>query len=297
MAFRPHVRRRRAGAGRVAAALGLACFAGAGAALLAAGPAAAQLNAPAPCIPLVNCPTPTSSHSSTPTPTQSATAKPSQTSRPRSTAPPSSNYYPPPSFSAPAGTPLPTLPPPSPGAPPQPPDLQVQDITMALASDQPSHPGAEVLIEATLEAQRGTDTYAVPHATVTFSISAQPGAGAFVDPPQLDSGDTGVVVVTVQTGDQPGDTVVHAVAGSAAADYTVHSDPATPTPTAIPARHATTPVGASGGGNSQARRLLVASLAALLAAMGGATAAAVVLGRVSLSNPFQRRRAWGRRLR
>jgi hypothetical protein len=171
----------------------------------------------------------------------------------------------------------------------------VQTIDLQLAA-APSHPGAQVLLQATLEAQRDTDTYAVPHATVTFTITSQPGAGAFVDPPSQDSGDTGVVVVTVQTSDTPGDTVVHATAGNAAADITIHADPAVSTPTPSPKPHHAVTIGSTDGSSpTGSRRLLVASLAALLAAMVGGYLAALVLGR--LPNPLQRRRVWGRRLR
>jgi hypothetical protein len=165
-------------------------------------------------------------------------------------------------------------------------------IQLDLASLPASRPGGEVLVQATTEAQRGTDTYAVPHAGITFSIASQPGAGAFVDPAQADSGDTGVAVVTVQTSDQPGDTVVHAVSGSASTDFTVHADPPTPSP--VPQR---TPkpavVGVAGTGSGGGPRpLMVAGLSALLAAVVGGYGTALALGR--LPNPLQRR-VWGRR--
>lgn len=296
MAFRTSVRWRRARSRRLVAAVALASAAGGVAALASAGPAAPVSPTvralAATCLPpLITCPpSPTASHSSTAQPSKSGTPKPA----PRTPAPPgpSSSATEPP-FVQPPGTPLATLPPPSPGAPPAPPpDLSVQDVAMDLASEPPLRPGAEVLVQATLEAQRGTDTYAVPHAGIAFSITSQSGVGAFVDPATTDSGDTGVVVVTVQTGDQPGDTVVHAVAGNAQADFTVHSDPATPRPRATATPHAGAAVGATNGTNS-GRRLLVSSLAALLAAMTGSYVAALVLGR--LPNPFQRSRVWGRR--
>jgi hypothetical protein len=296
MHLRTHVRWRRARLGRLAAAASLASLAGALAALVAAGPAAPQRSEAAPCLPpVLVCPTPKPPPPSTPKPPPPSTPKPPPpTSRPPSTPYPTYNY-PPPVFSQPAGTPLPTLPPPSPGSPPAPPDLAVQTIGLALASAPPPRPGAQVLVEATLEAQRDTDTYAVPHATVSFSIGSTSGVGAFVDPVQTDSGDTGVVVITVQTGDEPGDTVVHAVSGNATADFTVHADPAQPSPTPTPKHHSAAPVGVNTGSNNSGRRLMVAGLAALLAAMGGGYVAALVLGRIP--NPLQRRRVWGRRTR
>jgi hypothetical protein len=297
MHFRTNVRWRRARVRRVAAAVPLASLAGALAALMASGPASPQATAAAdaPCIPLVTCPTPPPpTHSSTPKPPPPSTQPPPPTSSPPRSTPRPTSYYPPPVYSQPADTPLPTLPPPSPGSPPAPPDLAVQTIGLDLASTAPSHPGAQVLLQATLEAQRDTDTYAVPHATVTFSITSSPGAGAFVDPAQTDSGDTGVVVITVQTGDQPGDTVVHAVSGNAAADFTVHADPAHPTPSPTPRHQSIAPVAANTGSNDS-RRLMVAGLAALLAAMAGGYVAALVLGR--LPNPLHRARVWGRRPR
>jgi len=290
---RRHARSRRA---RVGAALALVSLASVVAALLATGPAAPVRTAAAPCLPpLLTCPTPTptasQSHTATPKPPPPSTPKPSS-GHPRTPAPTSPTQ---PAYIPPAGTPLPTLPPPSPGSPPEPPTLAVQTVNLALASAAPAHPGDEVLVQATLEAQRGTDTYAVPGATISFSITSQAGNGASVDPSQADSGDTGVVVVTVQTGDSPGDTVLHAVSGDASADITVHSDPQpTPSPMAKPTHAAGAGViGPSSPSN--ARRLLVAGLASLLAAMVAAYTMALVLGR--LPNPLQRRRLWGRRTR
>jgi len=280
---------------RLAAAACVAGLGGAVAALvLATGPAAPVSTAAQPCLPLL-CPTPN------PTPTKSSTPKPtaSRSSTPRPTSSHSNNPPPPPpptdsSFPGytPQGTPLPTLPPPSPGAPPEPPALEVEKIQLDIASRMPVQPGGEVLVQVTLEAQRDTDTYAVPQAPVTFSIAAQSGQGAFVDPESTDSGDTGVVVVKVQTGDQPGDTVLHATAGNAAGNLTIPSDPPTPTPTAQ--RNSSPPVAVNPDTNTKgpSRPLLVASLAALLAAMAGGYVAALLLGK--LPNPFQRR-VWGRR--
>lgn len=169
----------------------------------------------------------------------------------------------------------------------------MQAIQLALASSAPPQPGGTVEVQATLEAQRGSDTYSVPHATVTFSVTSAPGSGAAVDPQQADAGDTGVVVVTLRTGDQPGDTVLHAMSGSAATDITVHTAPAsTPAVTKNPRRTAAV---APGTGPSPARRWLVAGLAALIAATVAGYGMALFLGR--LPNPFRRRSVWGRRTR
>jgi hypothetical protein len=300
MALPTSLRRRRGSARRVAAAATLAGLAGAVTALLAGGSRSAAVAA-APCLPVV-CPTPapTQSHTATPRPTatHSSTSTPrptaSHSNPPPPTQPPGGGGgNPPPAYVPPYGTPLPTLPPPTPGTPPEPPQLEVQKIQLDLASEPATGPGGQVLLQATLEAQRDTDTYSVPNAPVTFAITSQPGVGAFVDPDRTESGDTGVVVVTVQTSDTPGDTVVHAVSGNASADFTVHADPATPSPTAAPTRDTAPPVVAASGPNPRTPRpLLVASLAALIGAMVGGYLAALILGR--LPNPLQRR-VWGRR--
>jgi hypothetical protein len=166
----------------------------------------------------------------------------------------------------------------------------VQSITLQLASAPPSHPGGSALLQGTLQAQRGSDTYSVPHAVVRLTVSSSSGKGAVVIPAELDSGDTGVVLVTVFTGDRPGDTVVHATSGNATADVTVHtaaSSPATPTAAAA--------VPAIPGTNrpSDTRSYLVAALAALVVALIAGYIAALVLGR--MPNPFQRGSVWGRR--
>jgi hypothetical protein len=167
----------------------------------------------------------------------------------------------------------------------------VQSILLQLASNPPGRPGGSALLQATLEAQRGSDTYAVPHATVTFSITSQPGGGADVVPAELDSGDTGVVLVTVYTGSKPGDTVVHAQSGDASADITVHTDPAAATPTPTP--RPTVAAGPGKNGPSDMRGYLVAALAALIVAVVAGYVTLMVMG--SLPNPLQRRSVWGRR--
>jgi len=309
MALAPSLRRRTSRRRRLAAAGVLVCVGGGAVGLLVAGghgapvslsPLVAEAQVCVP--PLVTCP---------PAPhTSSATAKPPPTHQPP--PPTTSHGNPPPTHSGsnptyqpypgytdqpvyeqPSGSPLPTLPPPSPGAPPAPPELAVQAINLQMASSAPAHPGADALIQGTLEAQQGADTYAVPHAYVTFTVTSSTGRGASVIPAELDSGDTGVVLVTVVTGDKPGDTVVHATSGDAAADVTIHADPAGSTPTPTP--HAGVGAGASNGGNprSDSRSYLIASLAALSVALMAGYIASVFLGR--MPNPFQRRTVWGRR--
>jgi hypothetical protein len=91
------------------------------------------------------------------------------------------------------------------------------------ATAAPVAPGSTVAVQATLEATRGSDTYSVPHAAVTFVLSASAGHGARVDPDRSISGDTGVAIVSVRTGDQPGDTVVRATSGTAAAELQLHA--------------------------------------------------------------------------
>jgi len=297
------LRRRRGTTVRLAASACLAGLAGTAAALAALGPAAPTATSAdssaveQACLPaLLTCTTSTTTTTrKTTTSTTTHTTTTTRTSRSTSASSSSSEsqpgtfdtpvYVPPPD-----ATGLPTLPPPSPGSPPQPPDLAVQTIQLDLASAPASHPGGQVLLQATLEAQRGTDTYSVPHADVSFTITSQPGAGAYVDPAKTDSGDTGIAVVTVQTGDAAGDTLVHAVSGSASADFTVHADPPSPTPS--PEHGAAPLVVSTPGGNSGSRALVVAGLSALLAAMIGGYAAALMLGK--LPNPLQRR-VWGRR--
>ena len=291
--------RRRGRRRQLAAAVVLACAGGVAASLSTALPevrVAVGAQAQAVCLtpPFLNCPPPPSSGSGTAKPpaTASQSGRPTASggghSTPRPSQPPPSE---PPGFTLPSASPLPTLPPPSPGSPPQPPDLSVQSILLQLASDLPSRPGGSALVQGTLEAQRGSDTYAVPHATVTFTVTAQAGHGANVVPAEVDSGDTGVVLVTVYTGDRPGDTVVHAQSGDAAADITVHTDAAAATATATPG-HAVA-AGPGKNGPSDMRGYLVAALAALVVAVIAGYATLMVMGQ--LPNPLQRRSVWGRR--
>jgi hypothetical protein len=189
----------------------------------------------------------------------------------------------------PSGDALPTLPPPSPGAPPAPPALEVQTIVLQLASSPPDHPGAAVLVQCTLEAQRGADTYAVPHAPISFSIISETGSGARVDPSSTDSGDTGVVVATVKTGDKPGDTVVHAESGNATADLRIHADAVV-----LTSPHpGISPVPLPPVQNSTTKGFVIAGLSALIVALVAGYATALALGR--FPNPLQRRSIWGRR--
>jgi hypothetical protein len=280
----------------------LAGVAGVITAVVAVGPGAPVRGAAQVCVPVpqvVTCPPAPGTTSATasppktqpppssghPTPTSSSTGRATAHPQPSSSDPGAPAYVPP------GGTPLPTLPPPSPGSPPEPPELAVQTINLQIASAPPDHAGATVLLQATLEAQRGADTYAVPHASVVFTIISETGSGAEVTPQTADSGDTGVVVVTVTTGDKPGDTVVHAIAGAATADLRVHVD----AQTVGPAKPTTKPVPAPPVSNSSARPWLVAGLAGLIVALISGYAAALALGR--LPSPLQRRRVWGRRSR
>lgn len=294
--------RRRARRRQLAASVVLACAAGGAAALLAAGPAAplplAAQGVQQVCLTPgfgINCP-PSPTHSSSP-PQPPPSSHPASPKPPPSSGRPSGQPQPftpfpePPGFVPPGGAALPTLPPPSPGAPPQPPELSVQSILLQLASDPPSKPGGKALLQATLEAQRGSDTYSVPHAVVRFTVVSESGAGADVVPAETDSGDTGVVIATVYTGDRPGDTVVLAESGSAAADITVHARAAGATPTPSP-RQAVA-VGAVKNGPSDSHGYLVASLAALVVAVLAGYVTAMVMGQ--LPNPLQRRSVWGRR--
>src|SRR5205807_8751657 len=77
---------------------------------------------------------------------------------------------------------------------------------------------------------RGSATYSVPRAPVSFAITASSGHGAKVDPDRAVRGDTGVAIVTVRTGDAPGDTVLRATSGTAAAELQLHASGATVKP-------------------------------------------------------------------
>jgi hypothetical protein len=134
----------------------------------------------------------------------------------------------------------------------------------------------------------------VPHAKVVLTIASAPGGGANVIPAELDSGDTGVVLITVFTGDRPGDTVVHAVSGSASADVTVHTDAAASASASAGAGAGAAVSGPPGTNTrSDSRGYLIAALAALIVALIAGYITALVMGR--LPNPLQRRSVWGRR--
>jgi hypothetical protein len=130
-------------------------------------------------------------------------------------------------------------------------------------------PGDTVEMQATLEAQRGIDIFAVPRVPVTFAIVAASGSGAAVTPAGMSSGDTGVVLVRVRTGDMTGDTVVSATSGTASAQLALHTD--------LPAR-AAAPIaspgtagarGGVGGGHRLAWVGVLAAAAILCAAALG----------------------------
>jgi hypothetical protein len=119
--------------------------------------------------------------------------------------------------------PPPPLPLPAPGGSSAAPEAVVQRIVLVPAADGLIAPGDSVVVQATPEAQRGTDIYAVPHVPVVFSLLSSAGTGAAVVPSQTVSGDSGVAVVTVRTGDLPGDTVISASAGPASSQLPLHS--------------------------------------------------------------------------
>jgi len=298
--LRRHARRR-----QLAAAAVLACALGGGASLFAAGPlapraiSAQEAQAQQVCIssgPILRCtPPPQTSNPKTPPPRTSSPGGPTPSGSGGGGGQPQPSYSfgtgNGPVFLPPDTTPLPTLPPPGPGAPPEPPELAVQSISLLLASAPPSHPGGDALIQATLEAQRGADTYSVPHAHVAFLIAAQSGTGADVIPAQTESDDTGVVLATVVTGSRPGDTIVRAISGNASADIRIAAG-ATPSPTPQSTRQAVA-AGPVKNGPSDSHGYLVAALAALVTALIAGYVAAMALGR--LPNPLQRRSVWGRR--
>jgi hypothetical protein len=137
------------------------------------------------------------------------------TGRSAAAAPPAASHFPPPP---------PPLPPPSPGSAPVTPEAVVQRIVMVPAALGPIAPGDTVEVQATLEAQRGTDIFAVPHVPVTFAIVAASGDGAALIPARVSSGDSGVALMRVRTGDLAGDTVVSATSGTASAQLALHTD-------------------------------------------------------------------------
>jgi hypothetical protein len=148
-----------------------------------------------------------------------------------------------------------------------PPEAVVQRIVMVPAVSGPIAPGDTVEVQATLEAQRGTDIFAVPHVPVTFTIVAAHGNGATVAPARVSSGESGVAMARVRTGDLPGDTVVSATSGTASAQLALHAD----LPVTGAAAHLAPPVtsgdgSGSGGGHGIALVGLLAALGILGAA-------------------------------
>ena len=182
-------------------------------------------------------------------------------------APPASSGTPSPAASR-FPPPPPPLPPPSPGTAPVAPEQAVQRIVMVPAVSGPIAPGDTVEVQAILEAQRGTDIYAVPHVPVTFALVSVAGAGGAVSPTRVSSGDSGVAIARVRTGDRPGDTVVTATSGTASAQLTLHTDLAA----AGAAARVTAPATSGGESGSGGRR----------AALVGALAALGILGALSL---------------
>lgn len=155
----------------------------------------------------------TTAGGSTTTTSTASSASGTRSTASASASPPASRFPPPP----------PPLPAASPGAAPVAAEA-VQRIVLVPAAAGPIAPGDTVEVQATLEAQRGTDIFAVPHVPVVFALVSASGGGASLTPSRVDSGDTGVALVRVRTGDVPGDTVVSATSGTASAQLALHSD-------------------------------------------------------------------------
>ncbi len=136
----------------------------------------------------------------------------------------------------------------------------MQRIVLIPAISGPVVPGDTVEVQATLETQRGTEIFAVPHAPVSFTLLSAPGGGAAVSPARVSSGDTGVAVARVRTGDLAGDTVIAAASGTATAQLSVHTD--VPVSAAAQVTPPLTPGTAAPSGG---HRLAVAALVAALA--------------------------------
>jgi hypothetical protein len=168
--------------------------------------------------------------------------------------------------------PPPPLPPASPGSAPVAADAVVQRIVMVPAAPGRIAPGDTVEVQATLEAQRGTDIFAVPHVPVVFTLVAASGSGATVIPAQVSSGDSGVALVRVRTADLAGDTVVSATSGTASAQLALHTD----LPLSAAARVAPPDTGGASPGSGGGHRL---AWAGVLAAAGVLGAAALGLAR------------------
>jgi hypothetical protein len=149
----------------------------------------------------------------------------------------------------------------------------VQRIVMVPAVSGPIAPGDTVEVQATLEAQRGTEIFAVPHVPVTFTIVSARGSGAAVTPARVSSGESGVALARVRTGDLPGDTVISAASGTASAQLALHTD----LPVTGAAAHVAPPVTSGGSSGSGGGHRI--ALAGLLAALGILGAAALGLVR------------------
>jgi hypothetical protein len=172
--------------------------------------------------------------------------------------------------------PPPPLPPVSPGTAPVAPEAVVQRIVMVPAAPGPIAPGDTVEVQATLEAQRGTDIFAVPDMPVVFTLVAASGGGAAVIPARVSSGDSGVALVRVRTADLAGDTVVSATSGTASAQLVLHTD----LPVSAGARVAPPGTAGASSGSGGGHRLVWA----------GVLAAAGVLGAAALGLTSRRRR-------
>jgi hypothetical protein len=206
-----------------------------------------------------------------PAPTGTATSTASTSSRPAPTPLPSNFPAPPPPLPAPQGAPAAS------GA-------GVERIVLVPSAVGPIAPGDRVVVQATLEAQRGTDIYAVPHVAVAFALLSAPGAGASLSSSRVDSGDSGVAEVTVRTGDLPGDTVISAAAGSAGSElglHTVAHGSGPPAALATPLTGAPRPVSGAGDHLATAVVLVVAGSA------GTIVLAAVLVG-MSRRSPRKR---------
>jgi hypothetical protein len=287
-------RRRIGGAALLLAAgsIGLAAARGGTAAGLV--PIVASAATPTPTCLLIFCPTPT------PTPTPTPAKTPTPTPTPRSTSPsatPTSTGggpgTQPPVFVDPGPGALPTLPldTPSPGAPPAPPELSVQSVLLVPAGGDTVRTGVSVLVEATCTAKRGTDTYAVPNAKVTFAVTGPAGSAPTVNPATADSGDTGVATASVDVGGTPGDVQVSATSGGATGQLTLHvtGDAITPSASASASATAVTVIPGTtrtvdSGGTTGGRAVAVAAIIAL-----GVAVLATTLLRIGLLPRLGRR--------
>lgn len=246
----------------------------------------------------LGCPTPTPTppphtatpppHTATPPPSHSATPAPSQSQTQTQSQTPFPPYSPPPPYFFPSPPPIDTSTPRA-GAPTAPPGLGVQTIVLTPGSYAAIVPGANVLVQITCEAKRGADTYSIPHAAVTLSVT---GTGAAVSPEKGDSGDTGAFQAIVTTSTKAGeDTVLTATTGSATAQLTLHSAATAAAGAGSSAGSArpTAATAASGGGDDHSTR-------AVLIAIGAATVLSV-LGVLAVRFDFwiPRRSPWGRR--